>query len=705
MSEHPELKSEQAYLDHAYRRVDEIRQSARERMAEVLDLGKGGTFQSRTERDVVVRSSLARIDQLAIGDQPLCFGRIDREDTERYYIGRMGVSSAEHDPLVIDWRARVAEPFYRATGRHPMGLVRRRHFAVQGRTITAIEDEPLKLGDSAEEARGLVVRGQGALLAALERNRSGVMVDIVATIQGEQDEVIRSPLAGTLVVQGGPGTGKTAVALHRAAYLLYTHRFPLEHLGVLVVGPNPVFLRYIGHVLPSLGESGVTLSTISGLVPDVVVRAEESQVRARIKGDIRMTKVIRRAIKQRQRPLKADLAIGFGSQHLRVRAEETTEIINTVRRRGGSHNMRRKSVERLLIELLFVRFTEASERESIRAITARPLELDGFSEAVSALPEFVEACDRMWPKLYGVELVHDLFGAKPLLRLAARGILSDDEIDALYRERSTTVDDIRWTDADVPLVDEARVLLGPPRPLAEHEVFQQSYGHVVSDETQDLSPMQLRMLGRRSVNGSMTLVGDLAQTTGAWQPKSWAEVCKHIGLRSAVREVELTIGYRTPTEVMAVASDVLHKMNLGLTPPNPVRSSGTKPEIQCVDDAQALTDALVERVRQHDAGTMGIVSVDAESICVALRNRGCDVGLARRIGKPDRESTVLCATPDLAKGLEFDHVIVVDPNDIVQSYSLAALYVALTRTIHQLSVITRENVTTWRVGLLLCKNE
>ena len=303
MPEHPDLEAEQEFLNRAHDGLEAMRGEARHMLQGVLDLGRGGTFQSRTERDIVVRTSLARLEQLDIGDQALYFGRIDRFPEgdepdgsllgESFHIGRLAVSGPDHEPLVVDWRAPVAEPFYRATGLDPQGLARRRHLAVRGRAVLGLEDEyfvdptrapgaPIlpvpEAGDPADPSgerllsEGMVLGGPGALLSALGQARTGHMGDIIGTIQREQDEIIRSPLSGVLVVQGGPGTGKTAVALHRAAYLLYTHRFPLERQGVLVVGPNPLFLRYIEQVLPSLGETGVSLSTVAGLVPEIRVR-------------------------------------------------------------------------------------------------------------------------------------------------------------------------------------------------------------------------------------------------------------------------------------------------------------------------------------------------------------------------------------------------------------------------------------------------
>src|SRR5688572_14463729 len=284
LSVHPDLESEQAYIDQAYSRLEEMRNNAGEMLRGALSSGKVGTPGAVEEREIMVRTSLQRLEQLDIGRESLCFGRIDREDDESFHIGRLAISSSDSEPLVVDWRAPVVEPFYRATGRHPLGLRRRRHFLAEGRQVLDIEDELFAGGESGDE---LGLAGTGALVAALERSRSGRMRDIVATVQREQDEIIRAPLAGILIVQGGPGTGKTAVALHRAAYLLYTHRFPLERSGVLLVGPNRIFLRYIEAVLPALGEHSVTLATPASLV-GTAVRGTDTPEVARVKGDPRM---------------------------------------------------------------------------------------------------------------------------------------------------------------------------------------------------------------------------------------------------------------------------------------------------------------------------------------------------------------------------------------------------------------------------------
>ncbi|MBO0747857.1 MAG: hypothetical protein J2O47_05885, partial [Acidimicrobiaceae bacterium] len=345
-------------MDHAYRRLEAMRAAASSMLQEAFS-ERGSTFQSFTERDIRVRTGLSRLEQLQIGRESLVFGRIDRRrdaqrlrangdsPTEAFHIGRLAISDEYQEPLVVDWRAPVAEPFYRATGAHPMGLALRRHFLTDGPRVLDLEDE-LFDEEGSDEGAGLGLSGPQILLSTLERSRTGRMRDIVATVQREQDEIIRGGLSGILVVQGGPGTGKTAVALHRAAYLLYTHRFPLEGQGVLVVGPNPTFLRYIGHVLPSLGESGVELSTISGLLPDVEPTGDEERLVARLKGDPRMARFVMRAVSDRQRPLRRPVEIPYGSRVLRLSTAASEQIVSAVRRRPGTHNARRRAVETLL---------------------------------------------------------------------------------------------------------------------------------------------------------------------------------------------------------------------------------------------------------------------------------------------------------------------------------------------------------------------
>ena len=718
MGDQSELAAEQAHVDRAYERLDQLRSDAEQRLRSVLDQGRGGTHQFREERDVIVRTSLARIDQLDIGDQALCFGRIDRfgEDggVEDFHIGRLGISGEDLEPLVVDWRAPVAEPFYRATGREPMGLVLRRHLAADGRHIVGIEDERFGAatanGGRPGQANGtasaltddLEVGGPGALLAAVEGARTGHMRDIVATIQREQDEIIRSPLPGVLVVQGGPGTGKTAVALHRAAYLLYTHRFPLERQGVLVIGPNPLFLRYIEHVLPSLGESGVTLSTISGLVHGLQPRAEEPAEVARLKGEARMAKVVARAVRTRQRPLRRTAEIPYGAGVLRLTPDASAQAIAAARRRPGTHNARRRFVEQLVIRRLaddHLRTlglhgigTPASGNGAGVDPEEEGFDLAEFAGQIRRQPELAEALDRMWPRLSAEELLHDLFGAPALLAEAGRGILSRAEQAALVRPRRGSLEDIPWSVADVALVDEARVLLGSrraPRPGAPDDE-PRTYGHIVVDEAQDLSPMQLRMVARRSLSGSITVVGDIAQATGPWAASGWDEVTAHLPAGRAPRLVELTVSYRTPAEVVAVAGRVLARAVPGMAPPTAVRRTGAEPRLVDAGEALAGTVAAVagQLVAEVAPGTVAVLAPGSlvADISLALDRAG------QRASDPRLEGlgAPLTLLPvDMANGLEFDAVVVVEPAAVVAQspQGLRALYVALTRPTRRLAVV------------------
>jgi DNA helicase IV len=733
LAANPELVAEQRYLDRVYERLREQRERAEELLSETL-LQAGVTPGSVVDREVVAEQTQLRMGQLEVGHLPICFGRIDRDNTpseqglpgEIFYIGRIGVWDEHQDPMVIDWRAPVAEPFYRATGRHPMGLARRRHFACVGQHIEAIEDEVFT-PDALPASSDVEMVGAGALLAALERDRTGRMHDIVATVQREQDEIIRGSMHGVLVVQGGPGTGKTAVALHRAAYLLYTHRFPLERQGVLVVGPNPLFLKYIDQVLPSLGETGVGLFTVDGLVrtlPDSRVnkRGTEPEAVARLKGDERMIKVMARAVKDRQRPLPKDVRIPFGAFTLTLHAEESAEIVHQVKRRPGTHNARRRQVEQLLTKKLLAAHEralqtlrpasteiedpllrlaqeeDADHAESVREAAAEKER--EHRQRLSRVPEFVAALDRMWPLISPEELLHDLLGAKALVRLAGKGVLSDQECDLLVRPRSATFEEVPWTSADLALIDELRVRLGKPSRTATHgddEIRQ--YGHVVVDEAQDLSPMQLRVLARRSL-GSMTIVGDVAQASGHWAPSSWDQVLAHLpSVGGPARLTELTVNYRTPGAIMDVAAAVLAEAAPELHMPRSARPGGQPPRVVTTDDVAA---AVVEAVRVEEAkgGTLAIVCTPAEErrLAVALRDAGLDFGE----GEEGLDQPVALVPVVMAKGLEFDSVIVVEPAAIVDDakFGLRALFVALTRATKRVAIVhSQELPASVRQGL------
>ncbi|MGO9341592.1 MAG: HelD family protein, partial [Acidimicrobiales bacterium] len=652
----------------------------------------------------------------------------------------------------------VAEPFYRATGRDPMGLVLRRHIAAEGSRVIDIEDErfgvPLSQlanggpgstraaepssGDDGAEHSGatldddLTFGGPGALLAALEGARTGRMRDIVATIQGEQDAIIRSELPGVLIVQGGPGTGKTAVALHRAAYLLYTHRFPLERQGVLVIGPNPLFLRYREKVLPSLGESGVTLSTISGLVHGFSVRGDDPPEVARLKGDVRMARVVTRAVRTRQRPLRRTAEIPYGSAILHLTPQLTSEVVTSARRRPGTHNARRRFVEQLVIRRLAEEYQRTRDGlgSALNALGDGPdaqrawnlqdefdrddepprsaeLDIADFGRQIRRVPALSEALDRIWPRLSAEELLHDLFGAPPLLADAAKGLLDPAEQHLLHRRRSSSLAEVPFTAADAALVDEARVILGPRftrrsgatdaggttphAPIGAEDDGPRTYGHIVVDEAQDLSPMQLRMVGRRSLSGSVTVVGDIGQATGPWAADRWDAVSSHLPRLRPARVVELSVSYRTPAEVMEVASLVLAEAAPSLRPPTAVRHTGVPPEFVETrpDDlaAEVASKAALMSAELHP-GTVAVLcpaSLVAE-IALALDAAGVQARDARRhgLGAP-----VSLLPVDLANGLEFDGVVVVEPAAVVEEspQGLRRLYVALTRPTRRLSVL------------------
>jgi len=738
MTESREIQEEQAFLDRAHASLEIMRNDARAVLDGVIDTGRGGTFQSRTERDIVVRSSLARLEHLDVGDQALTFGRIDvaRADQapEIFHIGRLAVSDQNLEPLIVDWRAPVAEPFYRATGLDPQGLVRRRHLAVDKRIVVGVEDEFFaETGDGQTRAHptvggegegledvGFALGGPGALLAALGRARTGQMGDIIGTIQKEQDEIIRAGLQGILVVQGGPGTGKTAVALHRAAYLLYTHRFPLERQGVLMVGPNPLFLRYIEQVLPSLGETGVTLSTISGLVTQVRVSAIDAQDVALLKGDPRMVRFIARAVATRQRGLPADIAIPLGASTLRISKGTSEEIARRARRRAGVHNARRKFVESELVADLAAQYRSRRGSE----LSDEEFDLRDFTAQLRQIPEFTAALRRMWPRLSPHELLHDLFGALPLIRAAGEGLLSDDECRLLERPRAMRLEDVAWTTADAALVDEAAALLGPrqsgkkvrrperneggwptgldgsaaaslDRPADEMV----AYGHIVVDEVQDLSPMQLRMLSRRSLAGSMTIVGDIAQASGPWAPSSWDQILVHLAPRRPPHEVELTVSYRTPAEVIAAARPVLAAADVGLEAPRPVRRAGAVPVIETVESAELMASVVMAVRAEIDEVAPGHVAVLAPSsllaeIDVALRSAGFDPCNPTVASGPGLAAALVLLDVTQANGLEFDATVVVEPVVVaeagsphVSSRGLRALYVAMTRPTRRLRLV------------------
>lgn len=759
-----EIAAEQAHVSAVYARLDAMRRAASSVAEAYAEVRVGGTHQARLERDIAVETTKRRLATLDVGDAPLCFGRLDfradsQSDSGRIYVGRLAVDDEERTPLLVDWRAPVAEPFYRATALDPMGVLRRRHLLTRrGREVVGLDDEVFDT--EAAEAAGLHVMGEGALLAALEAHRTGRMTDIVATIQTEQDHAVRADLAGVLVVSGGPGTGKTAVALHRAAYLLYTHRRRLASQGVLLVGPSSVFLRYIEQVLPSLGEHDVQLATVTGLKPVLrVTRAEDARV-AVVKGDARMATVVERALADRERPIRRDLELTLDGLRLRLTRTDAARLLRRAHHRRGSHNARRPLVERLVLDHLVDQYRRALARRfrQRHAVTVDELVEpgEGYDAAAVAalargdepdpdwerelrqrlrrLPAVRALLERMWPVLSGAELVHDLFSFPALIRSAADGILTAEEQHLLVRERSKSVRDVVWTDADVALVDEADARLGPVdaarvrkrrRAGAHREALEtagavvrelglgaftsaaalaeryaerppgdngesgggepRTFGHVLVDEAQDLTPMQWRMLARRAPSGSMTLVGDFGQASRPGAAPGWDAVVQAVAPREPARFVQLSVNYRTPAEIMDVANRLLAVAAPGVELTRAVRRTGGHPRFVTTNDLVAAT-ANAARLAARSGGTVAVVAAPAlhPAILEAVRDVGA---VAETPAALDAPIGVLDALN--VKGLEFDHVVVVEPATLVgpDPNGLRLLFVALTRATRTLTVV------------------
>ena len=773
-----ELEAEQRYLDAAYGRLDEMRRAALRVAEGYSEVQRGGTHQARLERDAAAAHTRRRLAALDIGDNPLSFGRLDLERANRaepgddgpYYIGRLSVTDDDQNPLIVDWRAPVAEPFYRATPVEPMGVARRRHFHTRGRELIGIDDEVLDADATAEA--GYTVVGEAALLAALDQERTGRMRDIVATIQAEQDEAIRADLPGVLVVAGGPGTGKTAVALHRAAYLLYTHRRRLAARGVLLVGPNPIFLHYIDQVLPSLGEDEVQLTTPAGLKPQISVRATDDDHVAAIKGDARMAKVIARALADRERPLPRDLTVTLDGHRLRLQARDSARIVERARRRRGTHNERRPYVTRAVLDHLRDQYrrslVRAYRRDASRLDPSASPVLFGAVDADDALvdvpiaaalargerapqeweaeitgrirrlPDVRAALERMWPVLSGPDLVHDLFSFEALIHSAADGTLSRDEQRGLHRQRAATVREVPWTEGDAALVDEADALLGPVaaarprrarrrrRSAAEREQLAstnrmvddlglggyttaaevarryagatvmpdeddagdvRTFGHVLVDEAQDLTAMQWRMLGRRCPSGSMTLVGDAGQASRPGALGDWDAVLANLPGHQPARRVTLSVNYRTPAEIMAVANRVLAAAAASVEPVRSVRTIGRSPRFEAVTEEELVGAASSAARRAHDEGGTVVVIAPAD-LHLALVDGLDDLDAAADTAAA-LDAPVAVLTPVDAKGLEFDHVVIVEPARLVtpDPSGLRLLYVTLTRATRTLTVL------------------
>lgn len=731
-----ELADEQGFVDSVYRRIEQLRGRSAELAAEVIAQGRGGLVSDRVERDARVEWAARRKALLSIGDLPVCFGRLDMDGGDRWHVGRIGVSDEAGDVLLMDWRAPMAEAFYRATSQDRRQVRSRRHIRMRGRRVTGLDDEPL-VGPKSSDTSHLV--GEGALLAALSAPRTGHMGDIVATIQAAQDAAIRAPMHGPLVIDGGPGTGKTAVALHRAAFLLYEHRFPLAEQGVLVVGPNPTFCRYVEQVLPGLGETGVRLESpgdlVEGRSAEVVDRPDVAAVKA--SGD--MVDRLAETLRAHQRALEETAYVGLGIHRLPLTPSDSAKIVEAARR-AGTHNRGRAVLERRLLRYLLRRAQLADERSLRTGMVATRQRLPSAGSTVDTLrrsDEVRELADRLWPRLSPDQVVDET--------LAALGVARDGE---------------GRSEHDLALLDEAQALLGAPDPerrpsrrpdvaegdatldrtLSDMEIVpscprcgrevelagrrwacqicqqswplsrlvppeqaqqvreiiervgttharpvaeapREAFGHVIVDEAQDLSPMQWRMLARRCPTGSFTIVGDLGQSKHPWCPDDWGEVCALAAPDHPGRVETLTVNYRTPAEVMSLAAAVLARYRSDLLPPTAVRSTGVPPRIVPAapgQDALGTARALAtEEAATVSPGTVGIVRA-ADAHDVGSLAGGGRVSSPKALDQPIVELSIA-----EAKGLEFDSVVIVEPAD----FSDAELYVAMTRTTSRLALV------------------
>jgi DNA helicase IV len=722
-----ELAAEQAHVDLVYARLAEATRSAQQVARAGLSLYQSdrNSFVREEdgtglyERDVFAFQAARRLAVLDAEQEGLVFGRLDRTDGEVRYVGRIGVRDADYEPLVIDWRAPAAEPFYRATPSSPMDVIRRRVLHCRGDRVVGIEDDLL---DGEHGDHELVVIGEGALLAALGRARDHTMRDIVATIQAEQDEAIRAPYQGFTMISGGPGTGKTVVALHRAAYLLYSNRRRFESGGVLVVGPSPVVMNYIARVLPSLGEASVTLRSIGAVASDVVRitgdRVDEPQTAA-IKGSLRMVKVLRRLVQEPPQEVPLVLRVTVNGNVLGLTADTLARIRSQVLAHHRL-NTAREAVEKELLKALWRVWTPDSDDT-----LDHDQELEEFGDRVSELASFRMFLNAWWPAVSAPQALSRLADVELLKRIST-SILSNAECEVLSAGYRDATD---WTAADGALLDELVHLLGPV-PVQEEpelaglpdldsgvqEVFttadllstvresdpfelpHETYAHVLVDEAQDVSPMQWRMLRRRGASASWTIVGDPAQSSLADTQEANRAIEEIIGT-APVRHFRLSTNYRSPLEVFNLAAKVVVADFPDADLPTAVRSTGHEPQLlmpaEAAPENPTIPAAVIDIVRSlltEVEGTIGVICPPSTKDELATHVEQAELPAAER---------VVVITAQQAKGLEYDAVLVITPDDIVAESpgGVRALYVALTRPTQRLVTLDAAPDASWRKSL------
>ena len=663
-----ELAREQAYLDDAREQLARMR-----RLAESLDASKASDAISGEVLGWVLARRIASLQ-----DDPrttLFFGRIDLDPTdgpaEQFHIGRRHVSDEAGDPVVVDWRAPISTAFYRASPLEPMDVVLRRRFGVDRGRLTAFEDEHLREPAQPDGSAGSI------LAAEIERPRTGPMRDIVSTIQPEQDEIVRSDVTVSVCVQGAPGTGKTAVGLHRAAWLLYSFRERLDRSGVLVVGPNRAFLDHIGAVLPSLGEVRVGHATIESLLDHGAVRAEEPVAVATLKGDARLAMVLRRAVWSRLQPPTEALVVPRGVRKWRVPAYEVAEIVEELAARGVRYSAARDLLPQRLAHHILLEMERAGDAPD-----------DRVQDAVARSAAVKKYVASVWPALDAQSVLHRLWSDADALRIAAGDDLTAEEQSVLLWDKpARTKGAARWSRADMALLDEIEDLLRR----------EPSLGHVVLDEAQDLSPMQLRAVGRRCSTGSVTVLGDLAQGTTPWATASWAEAMRHLG-KNDHDLVVLDRGFRVPAVVIEYAARLLPLMAPGLGAPVSVRDNPGRLDIRPAG-ADGLAAEVVAAVARAAAepGSVGVIvpDRDVDTMSASLAAAGVAHGRLDRDHGDDEDHQVEVVPASVAKGLEFDRTVVVEPAAIAaaepdERTGLRRLYVVLTRAVSELTIVHAE---------------
>jgi DNA helicase IV len=649
---HPDLATEQSYVDHAYACLEEMRH-------QIERAGEAGIGE--VEALVLEAWATRRLVTFEDAERGLCFGRLDLDGVLRpLYVGRRWVHE-EQTPIVVNWQAPAARPFYTATVADPQGVALRRRFRTEGRRLLDLYDEPL------DGSAGDVVHGVAdILLEELERSRDEHMRDIVATIQTDQYRLITLEPSGVLVIQGGPGTGKTAVGLHRASWLLYTYRRELERSGVLVVGPNPVFMDYISHVLPMLGEERVEQRAVDELTEFEAARREQPAL-ARLKADARLADVIAAAIHALPRPPDELLAVRLEGVELRLYPEQVGALVEEAQAEGTSHAAGR---ERLRMKLVRAFYELYSKRLGVAAYHS----FDDIEAALRTGGFLNRTLDALWPRAKPEQLVRRLLTSPEALAAAADGILDEDEQRLLQSGRGKG-----WTEADLPLLDEAHALLeGPDRPR----------GHLIVDEAQDLTPMQLRMLRRRT-SGAITILGDIAQSSGPVSYSSWSDIVRCLAPDVPLSVEELRLAYRVPAEVMELALPLLPQIAPDVAPPIAYRSGDEPPRFVRAERDHLVAAAVREAGREAARdGRTGLIAPDAILAQIEPLLPHPDTAF------DELASPIQALTPRAAKGLEFDRVVLVEPAAIAAGgiEGLRALYVALTRATKTLVVVHAQDL-------------